>query len=87
MSEPEEAQSAAPPPADPDILAKMLEIELIAKRAAWERARANRGRWRALSLLFLLVVVLGGIAAWFYFATEMRERRNNPPSEQVEPDR
>ncbi len=86
MAEPEEARPA-PPPTEPDVLAQMLEIELIAKRASWERARAHRGRWRALSLIFLLLVILGGLLAWFYFATELNQRGATTPADQVEPGR
>jgi len=59
---------------DPEALGRALEIELILKRAAWEKMRQRRSAWRAASLLFLLVVVLGALFAWFYFAPQLRER-------------
>ena len=53
---------------DPDALAKLLDLELALKRASWEQTRSRRGTWRALSILFLLLVIAGAIAAWFFFA-------------------
>lgn len=52
---------------DPDAVMKLIEIELIQKRAAWQRARANRGPLRALAFLFLFIVVAGTLLAYFYF--------------------
>ncbi|HEY2712420.1 MAG TPA: hypothetical protein VGI60_07890 [Chthoniobacterales bacterium] len=66
-----------PPPdssTDPDALAKAVEMELISKRAAWEKARARRGHWRALSLLFLFLIILGAALAFFYFLPDLRSR-------------
>jgi len=57
---------------DPDALAKLLEMELALKRASWERTRSRRNIWRALSFLFLLLVIAGGLVAWFYFAPTFR---------------
>ena len=67
---------------DPDALAKLLEMELALKRAAWQRMRSQRGTWRALSILFLLVVMAGGLVAYFYFAPALiRRGESAPPSE------
>ncbi len=87
MPEPDQVR---PEPAarDPEALARALELELIAKRAGWERNRARRGLWLALSLLFLLLVVLGALGAYFYFAQEISPRRPVAPrSETTAPDR
>ena len=70
--------------AEAEALAKALELELIARRAAWQRARARRGTWLTMSLLFLLLVFVGAFAAWFFFATEIRERREKPTPVRVE---
>ncbi|MBA3831589.1 MAG: hypothetical protein H0X34_06795 [Chthoniobacterales bacterium] len=43
---------------DPDVLARALEMELFLKRAAWRKTAECRGTWRALSILFLLLVIL-----------------------------
>lgn len=65
---------------DPDALAKALEMELIQKRAAWQKARAQRGTWRALSLLFLLLVILGALAAFFFVLPQLRNRATETPA-------
>ncbi len=81
--------SHATPPAEkqpsnlvtnPDDLTKLLEMELASKREGWQRARSRRGTWRALSILFLLLVVMGALAAYFYFATALRYRGEATPS-------
>lgn len=65
---------AARPQNEADDLARALELELLAKRAGWERNKARRGLWRALSFAFLLLVILGTLLAYFYFTTEMRPK-------------
>ena len=56
-----------PDEVDPAKLAKLLEIELMQKRAEWQQAKARRGNLRAISFFFLFVVVAGAIAAFFLF--------------------
>jgi hypothetical protein len=68
------------PMTDSDALAKALEIELMGKRAAWQRAKARRGAWLALSILFLLLVLLGGFLAYFYFLPGLTRRGENAPA-------
>ncbi len=59
---------------DPDALTRLLEMELALKRATWEQTRSRRNIWRALSFLFLLLVIAGGLVAWFYFAPALSHR-------------
>ena len=59
---------------DPDALAKLLDLELALKRASWEQTRSRRGTWRALSILFLLLIVAGALVAYFYCAPAFRRR-------------
>jgi hypothetical protein len=72
MSGPEETEANRKD--DPDALAKALEMELIMKRASWQKSRARLGTWRTLSFLFLFLVLLGALLAYFYFMTEARQR-------------
>ena len=65
---------------DADALGKALEIELIMKRASWQKMRARRATWRALSFLFLFFVLLGALLAWFYFSTQMNRESADSPS-------
>ena len=77
-----------PPPADPEALTRGLELELITKRASWQKMRARRSMWRALSLFFLLAVLVGALLAYFYFSTEISRRGGESPSaERIERNR
>lgn len=64
-----------PHEADPDALARELELELILQRSAWQQTRQRGRRWRALSFLFLLVIVIGALLAWLFLAPQVREHR------------
>jgi len=55
MAEPD--RKPEPAETDPEKLEKLLEIELMQKRAAWQQARVRRGNLRLLSVLFLVVIV------------------------------
>ena len=46
-----------PEPVDPEMLLRMVELEMIQKRAARQQASARRNSWRAASFLFLFIVV------------------------------
>ncbi|MGI8957223.1 MAG: hypothetical protein ACR2II_09965 [Chthoniobacterales bacterium] len=54
------------------------------KRASWQKIRERRGTWRALSFLFLFLVVLSAPFAYFFFANVMpRQEREKPVTEGV----
>ncbi len=73
---------------DPEDLAKALELELITQRASWQKMRARRGTWRALSFLFLFLVLVGALLAYFYFSIQVSARKGESPSgERIENDR
>jgi hypothetical protein len=56
---------------DPAKLEQLLDLELMQKRAGWERAKARRGNLRALSFLFLFIVIVAALAAFFvYFSPD-----------------
>ncbi len=52
---------------DPATLAKLLEIELMQKRAVWQQAKARRGTLRAISFFFLFIVIVGALVAFYLF--------------------
>ena len=58
---------------NPEKLPELIELELLQKRAAWERARARRNSLRAMSFLFLFVVMVAAIGG-FYYVTSIMER-------------
>jgi len=73
---------------DPAALAKFLDMELALKRAAWQRTRSQRRTWRALSILFLLLVIAGGLIAYLYFApTLIRRGESAAPAEATDSNR
>jgi flagellar basal body-associated protein FliL len=57
---------------DPAKLAQLLEIELMQKRAQWQQTKARRGSLRAIAFLFLFVVILGALVAFFVFFSPSR---------------
>gem|GEM_PF-1977177 len=63
---------------DPDALARALEMELRQKRLRWEQNRQRRGAWRALSFLFLLLVIVGALFVWFYLLPAVTRRESAP---------
>ena len=61
----------APRETDPEQLAKLLEIELMQKRAGWQQAKARRNTYRTMSFLFLFAVIVAAfIAFYFLMSTE-----------------
>ncbi len=73
-------ENQEPPPTDPEALAKALELELMQKRLEWQKARGRRGAWRALSLLFLLLVILAALAAFFLVLPHLRSHEEEAPA-------
>jgi hypothetical protein len=74
-----------PEPIDPEQTLRMLEIEMMQQRARRKQASARRGNLRAVSFLFLFLVILGAaVAAYFAFTSgrvdELRTRENAVPS-------
>lgn len=69
----------APRETDPEKLAKLLEIELMQKRASWQQAKARRSSYRTMSFLFLFVVIVAAFVAFYFIATS--ERAPRPPSD------
>jgi hypothetical protein len=58
---------------DPDQLAKLLEIELIQKRAEWQRTVARRKSIRTASFFFLFIVIVAVLFAFFVIMPRLRE--------------
>lgn len=63
---------------DPAQLAKLLEIELMQKRAQWQQAKARRGNLRTVSFLFLFLVIVGAIVAFYLFFSPARVGDRRP---------
>ncbi len=68
------------PPADPEQLTRLLELELMQKRGAWQQKKQRLGALRVLSFFFLFLVLVGAaLAFWFLFSTgQMSGRKTGP---------
>jgi hypothetical protein len=69
---PEGNRHTDPRETDPETLAKLLEIELMQKRAGWQQARARHSTYRTMSFLFLFAVIVAAFVAFYLFATSER---------------
>ena len=57
---------------DPEKLAKLLEIELMQKRAHWQQAKARRSTLRTMSFLFLFVVIVAAFVGFYFLVSSNR---------------
>ena len=56
---------------DPEKLAKLLEMELMQKRASWQQDKQRRNLLRVVSFFFLFLVMAGALLAfWFLFSPD-----------------
>ena len=79
----EELQAGQPIGNDPEQLSRLLEIELIQKRAEWQRTTARNKTLKSVSLFFLFVVVLAGLIAFYFVftrASDGRQHAARPPA-------
>jgi hypothetical protein len=65
-------------------LSRLLELELIQKRATWQQAGQRYRSYRAAGFAFLaLLVVACLISGYFVFMRVSEQRANPPPSSSV----
>ena len=65
---------------DADELAKLLEIELIQKKMEWAASAERYRNLRTASFLFLALVIMGALAAFFLFFSHYPLDRQNRPA-------
>jgi hypothetical protein len=83
-----ETPTAEHTPGDnPDELSRLLEIELIQKRAAWKRALARNKGLKSLSLLFLCLVFFAGLGAFYFVYLRANDQRQQHPPATLETSR
>lgn len=76
-----------PEPVDPENVVRMLELELMQKRAARQMAGRRFGGLRAASFLFLFAVIVGALLAFYYvFYSGGLDALQPPPGAQPTPD-
>ena len=59
---------------DPDQIARMLELEMAQKRAEWIAASARHHTIRTISIVFLAIVVMGALLAFFLMFTQLSQQ-------------
>ena len=69
---------------DSEALARELELELMRQRVTWQKTSSRRGTWRALSILFLLLLLLAGFFGYFYLLPQIRDRAEKQPATRTE---
>ena len=71
-------------PADPEDTVRMLELELMQQRAVRQRAGAPYRGLQAASFIFLFIIILGTLLAFYYFfylgGLDQMRAHNSPPS-------
>ena len=75
-----------PEETDPEKLARLLDLELMQKRAEWQQRKARRGSFRAMSFVFLFVIIAAALVGFFLFFNPERVREMRPsPVDTVTP--
>ena len=76
------ADPAEPKPneIDADNLSRLLELELIQKRATWKQAGERYRSIRTAGFVFLFVLIVGCVIGGYFAFMRMNESRPNQPS-------
>ena len=76
------ADSSEPKPneIDADNLSRLLELELIQKRATWKQAGDRYRSFRAAGFIFLFVLIVGCLIGGYFALMRLNETRPNQPS-------
>ena len=61
-------------------LSRLLDLELIQKRFEWQQTTARHKNLKTFSLLFLFMVVLAGLVAFYFAYMRASEGRNQRPT-------
>src|SRR2546428_12964680 len=75
------ADSSEPKPneIDADNLSRLLELELIQKRASWKQAGDRYRSIRAVGFIFLFVLIVGCLIGGFFSFLRVNPKRPNQP--------
>ena len=80
MPEPVQAQ---PSPSNAEQLTRLLELELIQKRATWNQAKQRNKSFRSLAFLFLFLLIAGSLAGFFFVYMRVSETPPKPPTQRA----
>jgi len=59
----------------PEKFNQLLELQLAQKRAEWKRANARYRNIRSASFVFLFIVIIGALLAFFFAFSRVKEER------------
>ena len=62
---------------DAENLSRLLELELIQKRASWKQAGDRYRSIRAAGFIFLFILIVGCLIGGYFAFTRMSEQRTN----------
>jgi hypothetical protein len=80
------ATQTKPNDTDAETLARLLELELIQKRAEWKQASVRRRNMRSLAFAFIFFVVIACLfGGYFVFMRVNEERGNQHPHSNTAP--
>ena len=65
---------------DAEQLSRLIELEMEQKRVAWKQASARHQKVRVASFLFLFLLVIGSLFAFFLLFSHANEQRANRPT-------
>lgn len=66
-----------PTETDPEKLSRLLELELLQKRAEWKNATSRHSKLRTASFLFLFILIVGSLLAFYFLFSRVSEQRPN----------
>ena len=64
---------------DPEKLTRLLELELIQKRATWKQTGERARSIRTAGLAFLVLLIVGCLVGGYFVFMRVSEQRANPP--------
>ena len=66
-------------PNETEQLTRVLELELIQKRATWKQAGERYRSFRAAGFIFLFLLVIACLVGGYFAFMRVNEQRANPP--------
>lgn len=65
---------------DAEQVSRLLELELIQKRAAWKQAKERKKSVRSLAVLFVFLLFVGCLLGLFFAFNRVNEERQSRPA-------